>query len=833
MVEEKRSLGTVAYNKNEMMFIAKAITKRESSENSTAQCVRLSNKNRWAYVVLAYKDVATLRKNNPKSEDLLNVLKADYLPDLEGAINKAGVTKREEIRDLDIPMSKSLVHLCASTGCSANSMKDLLHANHMHAQAKALTKEAHLTKGEMTTRMLLNLSAEECHKKVQQQSKSKDTHAYAVVALAYGYKGKDDALEITKANVQVALLPRSRFECGVFFDGTNNNQFNTDLRQDYEKYMNDLAKMFDGDQPLKLESWQGQLFYKTKTKEELLPLIFEELKNSIASYAKNAKTKQKYDEGSWFFHLWQDKVSSDVDAVYELTEDKLIKSLKDIKSIQSSQTLSRDEKEIRIEELRQKAKDEAKSLTLETLLPDGEDSSYTGEDTNVVKLYNVYNTDIEDLKDEHHLHDCQRAKIYITGAGTYDPSRIDEHEDDAVLFGSALAICDTGVRAKVNQACKDLKVKLKGLQTAYIDTLVLDVFGFSRGAAEARHFVGSLSKDLACSFERKIACASKKDADDKEEEFIEYQLRKNGENLYPHILKEEEDEKDMIIIDKIVFRFVGIFDTVPHEGIVQSNDVRDLNLKLEEKKVSSVVHLTAKDEFRYNFDLVSIFSKNTYGKGENRSGNFIEKEFFGAHSDVGGGYSDNASELIELPSQHFNSVSDVYDDKVKELIKKWNKQSHWVKGDHTEFIDDIDVLEKAIREDRSRRVLIDGFYIKKSIHARGQKSKKKVSVYRIYMYRRNIDTEYSQIPLEYMHQQAVKIVPLKALEEAKSSYKNMEPFCKASGKKLTWATQEMKEDDFKPYKAQFSHHSSTAGIAHHPNRGEENILYGKRDIHYV
>lgn len=101
------------------------------------------------------------------------------------------------------------------------------------------------------------------------------------------------------------------------------------------------------------------------------------------------------------------------------------------------------------------------------------------------------------------------------------------------------------------------------------------------------------------------------------------------------------------------------------------------------------------------------------------------------------------------------------------------------------------------------------------------------------IYRKNIDTEYSQIPLEYMHQQAVKIAPLKALEETKSSYKDMEPFCKASGKKLIWATQEMNADDFKPYKAQFSHHSSTAGIAHHPNRGEENILYGKRDIHYV
>lgn len=832
MAEEKRALGAVAYNKDKMMFIARAISKCETSENSTAQCVKLSIKNRWAYTVLSYKDVETLRKNNPKSEELLNVLKTDYLPDLEGAITKAGVTKREEIRDLDMPMLKSLVYLRGSTGCSANSMKDLLRANNMHAQAKALTKEGHLQTGKMTTRMLLDFSAEECHKVVQQRSGDKSSHAYAVVALAYGYKGKDNALELTKANVQIAFLPRSRFECGIFFDGTNNNQFNTDLREDYERYMDVLARMFDGNASLNPDTWQGQLLNKTKTKDELLPLVFEELKKSIPSYAKNAKKQQQYDEGSWFFHLWQDKVSSDVDTVYAFTEERLIRSFNEIKRIEKEE-LNVGIVESKTDELRQKAKDEAKNLTLEKLLPDGEGSSYTGEDTNIVKLYNAYSTDTRDLKDEYHLHDCQRGKIYITGAGTYDPNRIDEHEDDAVLFGSALAICDTGVKAKVNQACKDLKVKLKGLQTAYIDTLVLDIFGFSRGAAEARHFVGSLCKGLDCTFERKITYASKKDADEKEEEFIEYELSKNGENLYSHILKEEISEKDAIIIDKIVFRFVGIFDTVPHEGLVQSNDIKDLNLKLEEGKVSSVVHLTAKDEFRYNFDLVSIFSEHTKVNGEKINNHFIEKEFFGAHSDVGGGYTDNVSELTELPTQRYNSVSETYDEKVKELIKKWNKKYHWVKGNHIEFINNIDKLENAIHEDRGRSMFSDGFYIKKYIYTRGQKNKKKVSSYHIYMYRKSVDTEYSQIPLEYMHKQAAKMVPLKALEEPKTSYKVMEPFCKASGKKLTWATQEMSEDDFRPYKTQFSHHSSTAGIAHHPNVGEENILYGKRDVYYV
>lgn len=816
MAEEKRALGAVAYNKDEMMFIAKAITKRESSVNSTAQCVKLSNKNRWAYAVLSYKDVETLRKNNPKSEDLLNALKGEYFSDLESAITKAGVKKREDIRDLDTPMSKSLVHLRASTGCSSNSTKDLLRANNMHAQAKALTKEVHLQKGEMTTRMLLSFSAEKCHKIVQQQSKAKDAHAYAVVALAYGYKGKDDALELTKANVQVALLPRSRFECGIFFDGTNNNQFNTDLRQDYEKYMDVLARMFDGNTSLNPDTWQGQLFNKTKTKEELLPLIFEDLKKSIGSYAKNAKTQQQYDEGSWFFHLWQDKVSSDVDAVYAFTEKKLIQIFENINKIKSDINKSFDEMEIETKKLRQKAKDEAKKLTLEKLLPDGEGSSYTGEDTNVVKLYNAYSTDTQDLKDEHHLHDCQRAKIYITGAGTYDPNRIDEHEDDAVFFGSALAISDTGVKTKVNQACADLKVKLKGLQTAYIDTLVLDIFGFSRGAAEARHFVGSLSKDLDCSFERKVIYKSKKDADEKEEEFIEYELSKNGENLYSHILKEEDAEKDTIIIDKIVFRFVGIFDTVPHEGIVQFNDVNDLNLKLEKGKVSSVVHLTARDEFRYNFDLVSIFAEHTKENGEKVDKPFIEKEFFGAHSDVGGGYVDGEKETIELPTQMFSKVDSALDDIVETKVKNWNSKYAW--------LGEIEPFTVHHKSDVGKQG--NGFYILKRTHVNRKKSNvvSERSYYHIYMHRDVVKATYAQIPLDYMYSKAKLLVKMEELGDL--SYKK-----DGNLKKDDLLT--LDEKYYKTIKSQYIHHSSTAGIAHHPNSGTENGLYGKRDIHYV
>lgn len=101
------------------------------------------------------------------------------------------------------------------------------------------------------------------------------------------------------------------------------------------------------------------------------------------------------------------------------------------------------------------------------------------------------------------------------------------------------------------------------------------------------------------------------------------------------------------------------------------------------------------------------------------------------------------------------------------------------------------------------------------------------------MYRKHIDNEYSQISLEYMHKQALKIAPLKK-ELGKLAYKEMEPFkSRAVGDKFVWATESMKENDFNPYKAQFIHHSLSLGIAHGPNGGTDKGLYGKRKIHYV
>ena len=778
--KEKRALGAVAFNEDAMMLIAKALTGNEASTNSNAQCASFNEKLRWAYLVVGYKESEKLRKDNSNNEALLDALKSKYAPSVKSAIDDNAVSKSTEIRQEKVIKSGKHINLVHSVACSSTSLEELLKVYHMHAQAKALDA-VHKEKGVMKTRMVLPFFTKECHKLIQEEKGRTENgykhHAFAVVAWAYGYKGEEDNLElITAENPIVALIPKVRFECGLFFDGTNNNKFNTQMRLDYKSYL-DKKKFAIDENQYAMGGWESQVRDTKIPKSKVLPLIFKDLKENINSYGPTTKAEQKYDEGSWFFSMWQDKVSSDADKIYEYFNKE-------------------DTQEI----------DE---FIVDELLPSGKDSSYTGDNTNVVKLYDLYHTRVDNTNHlDQHLYKCYRNKLYITGAGTYDSRKTGEKKEDEVFRGSALAMFETGVVTKVEQACKDLRIALKGLSTGYIDTLVLDVFGFSRGAAEARHFVGSISKELDTVFKREV---TNKD----DETYTEYELSKNGENLYPYLIKEGNDEKDQIVINRIIFRFIGIFDTVPHYGLIQKNDAQDLDLKLHHDKVSKVVHLTAQQEYRYNFDLFSIKTS----ENEQLPKHFEEKEFFGAHSDVGGGYNDNSDELRELPPQDFYGINPSFDKQVVAKLKKWNDSYCWVKDAKYEFIKN----KYELLSDIKNKKVANGFYIDKREND-DDYDMDSDTTYCIYMYRKSVDAEYAQIPFEYMFEKAKALVPMKSV--GKLSYKEMKALEKEK-------ILNLEEKTLKNITSQFLHHSSTYGIAHHSNSGDENIMYGNRTVHYV
>lgn len=180
--------------------------------------------------------------------------------------------------------------------------------------------------------------------------------------------------------------------------------------------------------------------------------------------------------------------------------------------------------------------------------------------------------------------------IYIEGIGT----RKGDTNDEPAGYATGLGV--TGVYQRAKQAFNEIenKIELKP------SMLYINVFGFSRGAATARHFI---------------------------------HLAKSNSNLFPTW---------KIKSSQIRFKFVGLFDTVSSVGADFSNDVGELKLDFRDldaldKKITKVLHIIAADEYRSNFSVTNIYSARKSGFG-------YEVTMNGAHSDIGGSYKKLTSE---------------------------------------------------------------------------------------------------------------------------------------------------------------------------------------------
>lgn len=289
-------------------------------------------------------------------------------------------------------------------------------------------------------------------------------------------------------------------------------------------------------------------------------------------------------------------------------------------------------------EIRQKAegknivgvtKNQPQALSIYNRLGDEDykESSFENDLSNPAILFKNYK------KDE----TVNQYRIYIEGIGTNTKMKnntIDYQKDD-VFQGPAFGIGSAGIVSRVREAIRKIVEQLKTISPKdIIGTITLDVFGFSRGAAAARHFVHVVTHPA---YNPKVYTS----------EYGVFVKDIQGENLplqyeektMPHYgllgqLLQEANRLD--IKTKVVVRFLGIYDTVPHHGFIQSNDAEDLGLN-DINRANYIVHMVAADEHRYNFDLVDISSvpKN---KG-------IELIYPGVHCDVGGSYVEGAPNI--------------------------------------------------------------------------------------------------------------------------------------------------------------------------------------------
>ncbi|MCT2561528.1 DUF2235 domain-containing protein [Chryseobacterium herbae] len=223
-----------------------------------------------------------------------------------------------------------------------------------------------------------------------------------------------------------------------------------------------------------------------------------------------------------------------------------------------------------------------------------EDDSYTNDLSNVARKEYWYKEDKSKYI----------SKIYIEGIGTEDSLGDKDKKLDhkGVAYGSG----STGVRAKVEKGCREALRVIKSLMGNFeIRNIIFDVYGFSRGAAAARHFVYEVTQTKP----------------------------KNG--LLGSLL-----DTDKIKYESIKTRFLGVYDTVSSYDPDASetttspdftNDVRELHLNT--LKAQKIVHLAASDEHRENFMLTRV-----------QLGGGTDYFLPGVHSDVGGCYTHNMSE---------------------------------------------------------------------------------------------------------------------------------------------------------------------------------------------
>lgn len=323
-----------------------------------------------------------------------------------------------------------------------------------------------------------------------------------------------------------------------------------------------------------------------------------------------------------------------------------------------------------------------------------DDPSFANDQSNIALLEPEYNQDIVTIKS---------TSVYIEGVGTlpeveriaYEAKKEKKEQnkesknwlsnimvekwndkkkeviDNFVksynkVVGEATGLGKYGVIPKMKRGCDEIIAQLEKLNinNNTIKRLVIDVYGFSRGAAVARNFTYEV-------------------------------LKPGGFDKEPFGYLGECLKKGGFQVDNIEVHFVGLYDTVSSYGI--ADDIKDIiqgvllagawgtpSIELKASlsaltaalaqmpthdenieilhlnsigRARRVVQLRAADEYRVNFSITDISSAG--GRG-------TELVIPGSHADVGGGYPEGGEEVVvarPFDLKKVNQLKDFYADK--------------------------------------------------------------------------------------------------------------------------------------------------------------------------
>ena len=362
--------------------------------------------------------------------------------------------------------------------------------------------------------------------------------------------------------------------------------------------------------------------------------------------------------------------------------------------------------------------------------------SYWNPYSNIVKLHDLYKekseTDLRTKKNKYTL------KQYVEGIGT------EKYKEDSI-GGSSIGRGDTGIIAKVERGIKDLvREKIATLpKDKKIYKIVFDVFGFSRGAAAARHFCNEVKKPAY------YVTRTKRDPYDKydrnariltdEKDLVKHAGGILGTELNKIGLKPYEETYNNIEI-----RFLGLFDTVVSDLVVKENIgykiapffngipiiaqeyLEDIKTNISGLGIKKVFQIRAKDEWRANFAYTPTEKGHTL-------------YMLGAHSDIGGGYAelDKYTSILGF----FDATKD-----DEEMFKQQEKVRKY-------FIDEDYCKENEIWFEKIYKHT-SGFYIESS-PTETTPIYEKISGHYILKTSCYISNKYSLVPMYVMLQKAI------------------------------------------------------------------------------
>jgi len=361
--------------------------------------------------------------------------------------------------------------------------------------------------------------------------------------------------------------------------------------------------------------------------------------------------------------------------------------------------------------------------------------SYWNPYSNIVKLHDLYKEKSE-AKGKTHI-----LKQYVEGIGT------EKYKEDSV-GGSSIGRGDTGIIAKVERGIKDLvKEKIATLpKDKKIYKIVFDVFGFSRGAAAARHFCNEVKKPAYYVTRIKRDPYDKYDRNARiltdEKDLVKHAGGILGTELNKIGLKPYEETYNNIEI-----RFLGLFDTVVSDLVVKENlgyiaalfttkpwipileqeRLEDIKTNISGLGIKKVFQIRANDEWRANFAYTPTEEGYTL-------------YMLGAHSDIGGGYA-------ELDK--YTSILGFFDAAKgdEEMFKQQEKvRKYFIDGDYCK---ENEIWFEKKYEHTS------GFSIESSPTETTTIYKKKISDHYILKTSRHISNKYSLVPMYVMLQKAI------------------------------------------------------------------------------